>query len=336
MRARDEPGVPTDESSRRTMAIRSLFFWKARAANHLLQVGRARPPVRYDVTGPLSRHHALVRLGAPLPPWANPAIAAAKAAGGLAAGLWVAGAIVALGATAATHWAGRGKPPIEGAALSGMQPIVLAATAVQDSPWSPVPLPSNALKVPPATDDSDGSQRAATRHPSARAEARSRLRTGPVNPVDPGDTEPGGTDPRRGGATAAAGTESLASAASAPGVSQAPAPASPQATAPDMASAAIATPPPSAPPEQDEPAETEQVAAAGRLLASDPAAALAIVRRCEVRFPDGYMRLERRYVGVMALFGLGRRAAAKEEAERFLRDYPAGAFSQRIRAAMAK
>jgi hypothetical protein len=106
---------------------------------------------------------------------------------------------------------------------------------------------------------------------------------------------------------------------------------------PDVASAAaMATPMPGAPREPDDPAETQEVAAAGRLLASDPAGALAIVRRCELRFPDGYMRLERRYVGVMALFGLGRRAEAKAEAERFLRDYPDGAFSQRIRAAMAK
>jgi RNA polymerase sigma-70 factor, ECF subfamily len=342
MRAKDEPRAPSDEPSMRTMAIRSLFFWKTRSANDLLQVGRTQPPVRYDIAGPLSRHHALMRSGAPLPPWANPAIVAtAKAASGLAAGLWVAGAIVALGAaSAATHWAGRGMPRIEGAAPSGTSPTMLAATAAQDSPWSPVGLPSIA-GVTPAIEDSAGSQRAATHRLPARPGARSRLRAAPADPVESGDTELGigGTvsDAQHGVANGAVRTQAIANSASAPGVSPPPAPAIAQAAPQDVASATpIATPMPSARREKDDPAETEEVAAAGRLLASDPAGALAIVRRCEVRFPDGYMRLERRYVGVMALFGLARRTEAKEQAERFLRDYPDGAFSQRIRAAMAK
>jgi hypothetical protein len=88
--------------------------------------------------------------------------------------------------------------------------------------------------------------------------------------------------------------------------------------------------------EPDELREMQEVATADRLLARDPAQALEIVRACEVRFPNGYMRFERRYVAIMALFGLGRRAEAQSEAARFLREHPEGTFSDRIRAALAQ
>ena len=51
--------------------------------------------------------------------------------------------------------------------------------------------------------------------------------------------------------------------------------------------------------------EIQEVAAAQRLLASDPGQALALVRSGEAR-PSGYLREERRYIGIVALFKLGR------------------------------
>jgi hypothetical protein len=86
----------------------------------------------------------------------------------------------------------------------------------------------------------------------------------------------------------------------------------------------------------DDRTEMAEVGLAGRLLATDPARSLAVVRSCEARFPNGYMAVERRYVGISALFALGRRSEAMAAAQRFLYDHPKGALSQRIRSAMAR
>jgi RNA polymerase sigma-70 factor (ECF subfamily) len=87
------------------------------------------------------------------------------------------------------------------------------------------------------------------------------------------------------------------------------------------------------PPSPDAIREIQEVAAAQKLLTSDPAQALALVRSGEAQFPSGYLREERRYVGVAALFKLGRVDEARAEASRFLSDYPDGPFSARVRAA---
>ena len=77
--------------------------------------------------------------------------------------------------------------------------------------------------------------------------------------------------------------------------------------------------------------EIQEVASAEQLLASDPARALALVRSGEAR-PSGYLREERRYVGVVALFKLGRLEEARAEAASFLGDYPDGPYTARVRA----
>ena len=78
--------------------------------------------------------------------------------------------------------------------------------------------------------------------------------------------------------------------------------------------------------------ELQQVAAAERLLGTDPARALDLARAAGSRFPAGFVREEREYVVIAALAKLGRTAEARPLAERFLRDYPDGAFSRRVRA----
>jgi RNA polymerase sigma-70 factor (ECF subfamily) len=92
-------------------------------------------------------------------------------------------------------------------------------------------------------------------------------------------------------------------------------------------------PEPSAP-TGDDMLELQQVATAERLLSTDPARALGLVRSVEARFPTGFVREERRYVEIAALTKLGRTAEARGLAEPFLRDYPDGAFSRRVRDGM--
>ena len=79
--------------------------------------------------------------------------------------------------------------------------------------------------------------------------------------------------------------------------------------------------------------ELQEVASAQQLLASDPARALSLVRSGEARFASGYLREERRYVGIIALFKLGRLDEARSEAARFVSDYPDGPFTARVRSA---
>ncbi len=78
--------------------------------------------------------------------------------------------------------------------------------------------------------------------------------------------------------------------------------------------------------------ELQQVAAAERLLGTDPARALDLARSAASRFPAGFVREEREYVVIAALAKLGRTTEARPLAERFLRDHPDGAFSRRVRA----
>jgi RNA polymerase sigma-70 factor, ECF subfamily len=89
----------------------------------------------------------------------------------------------------------------------------------------------------------------------------------------------------------------------------------------------------SAPPGDDASLEFQQVAAAERLLATDSARALALVRATEARFPDGYVKEEREYVEIMALVATGRLDEARAKIPRFLRAYPESAFSRRVREA---
>jgi outer membrane protein assembly factor BamD (BamD/ComL family) len=86
----------------------------------------------------------------------------------------------------------------------------------------------------------------------------------------------------------------------------------------------------------DDMEEMRQVAAAQNLLDSDPARALGLVREGEARFAAGYLREERRYIGIAALFKLGRADEARAEAARFIRDYPGGPFTQRVRTAASR
>jgi RNA polymerase sigma-70 factor (ECF subfamily) len=85
------------------------------------------------------------------------------------------------------------------------------------------------------------------------------------------------------------------------------------------------------PPQSDAMLELQEIATAERLLTSDPARALSVARAAAVRFPAGFVSEERRYVEITALAKLGRDAEARTLADSFLRDYPDGAFSRRVR-----
>ena len=78
-----------------------------------------------------------------------------------------------------------------------------------------------------------------------------------------------------------------------------------------------------------------EIERAERLLADDPQRSLDLTRSMQVGFPDSHFREERAYVEVMALQKLGRTREMREKAAAFLKGYPTGLYSSRVRKAAA-
>lgn len=100
---------------------------------------------------------------------------------------------------------------------------------------------------------------------------------------------------------------------------------------------AVTRPPPvaavdAADPDEGLRREIAQLADGRHLLINDPAAALALVDAGQREFATGMFAEERAAIAIFALDKLGRREEARHRAERFVRRYPAGSFSHRVRA----
>jgi TolA-binding protein len=68
---------------------------------------------------------------------------------------------------------------------------------------------------------------------------------------------------------------------------------------------------------------------ARKTLAQDPARALTLLRRHQSRFPSGELTAERMYLSVDCLSRLGKREAAKHEADALIERYPNSAYARR-------
>jgi hypothetical protein len=79
-----------------------------------------------------------------------------------------------------------------------------------------------------------------------------------------------------------------------------------------------------------------EIAQAESLLQRDPARALALTQALQQRFPDGYFREERAYVEVMALSKLERTSELRDKAASFLRAYPNGPYTERVKVTVAR
>ena len=123
--------------------------------------------------------------------------------------------------------------------------------------------------------------------------------------------------------------------------------AAPQATAvPPTAPPAVTAPPviasvPTAPPSTataeapSSMSEIRAVAMARSLVERDPAAALDLLAKAHHAYPTGYFLEEREALTVIALARAGRAAEARRAATSFLRAYPNGPYSDRVRAVTA-
>jgi len=104
-----------------------------------------------------------------------------------------------------------------------------------------------------------------------------------------------------------------------------PASAEPTSAVPERAKSAAAPTP------RDALAEEEALLeAARRASASDPARALALLRKHQSQFPHGQLSAERLYLSVDALQRLGNTSAAKREAAALTKSYPNSAYARRV------
>jgi RNA polymerase sigma-70 factor, ECF subfamily len=290
-------------------------------AGDLLDTARAQRDVGFDPAAALARLREALRAGASNPPWAAQAARAGIASGvGLKASAVLAVAVLAhaIGTGVSRGSAGKTTP-------LRPDPDALVASIAPELPRAAPPLFGDLAP----TGARDGSPA-----PSARAdstivddEAR-RAGGGPPRGVEvPGapartlgaHRAPAGVPPpARSGLALGPGSPADGLTAADPGAGM-----NLSAGAPPVTRDALSA---------DATREMQEVAQAQRLVASDPARALSLVRSGEARFPSGYLREERRYVGVVALFNLGRLEEGRAEAARFRSDYPDGPFSARVRA----
>lgn len=87
-------------------------------------------------------------------------------------------------------------------------------------------------------------------------------------------------------------------------------------------------------PQADSLSELRAIAVARNLLDRDPEAALSALDKVRREHPRGYFVEERQALTVLALARSGQTAAARQQALAFLRAFPNGPFSDRVRAVL--
>jgi hypothetical protein len=321
----------------------------------LLDAGRSDAQRDYDVEAGLARHLAAVQAGAALAPWASELVAtsgktaAAALAGATAAKLatakivaGVAIAVVAAGAIAAMVL-GAPEKTAGGMPASGVVPAApMAPVAPPTSVPAPVPAPrdqANAaheaagaddaveLDIAPITAHAKRDARAVTTERSTEPETKSSgMHASNAKTID----------------ALIAGVGNQQARASNKPVSLAPTSATAERSEPVVAAnastaeKAAATPAP-APVVDDTRLEREMgmLAVAQRVLKSDPERALRLARQGEQEFAGSMFTQERQQVLLLALIELGRIDEAKRLALPYLKRYPNGPFSDRLRTALA-
>ncbi len=305
------------------LALAANPLWFLSDARRLLRAGASQAPVHYDVRVGLEKHRNLASTTASASQ--APGVAAASAATHTSAGMAIVGAgaagLAAVAAIAAALSLHSAPPPSEDERIAEHRSVAATASAVALSTHSNPSSLAAASPLPPAD-------------PSARADEESaRAAHGPAIAKQ---------DVTRDAQPARASTETVRAAP----------PAASEMDKPSRSKAveSTASPTSSAMGEQAAPkgfrdtsvastdtqVEAREIARAERLLSSNPAGALAIVREARARLAPSFLGEERDYIEVMALHALGRSDEAESAAARFLKTYPGGAFGRRVRKVMGQ
>jgi len=286
----------------------------------LLTAGRSSAPVEYDVVAGAARFRAelatLVAAGAVTGVGAGATRSAASALKGLFAKL---GVKIALGVMASVTFAGiglvAGMHVAQRSAPAAVAPPPKASTAAPAAPAAPPVAPrssaSSALPEPPAVAPADPAPLAPVPLHVARRSPAAGRRSADA-PAEKPASEPADalSDNAVAGSTATASARAE------------PPPAAPPSAAPPPAPPAAAS---------DSVSEIRGVALARSLVVSDPEATLNLLDKVRHDHPNGYFVEERQALTVIALARLGKQVAARQQAAAFLRAYPNGPFSDRVR-----
>jgi RNA polymerase sigma-70 factor (ECF subfamily) len=319
-----DEALASGREHRSALAFAVNPLWWFSDARRLLRDGATQVPVHYDVGSGLAKHRELAGTTAT----ASHAPAVASVAAHTSAGMGILGAgaagiaaIAAIGAAVAV----RSAPP-SGVVTLTASPGSTRAVSAEAPPGAasadtlPITGGGSGAASAPSTAEAARSAfvvRSETAKPSIGKVASSngvRTATGSASPA---------SEPAKQAATEPAKPSIAEPAKPAPEASK-PAPAEP--SKPVAATSAAAS----------TRAEAQEIARAERLLSSDPAGALAIVRRARAQSGASFLAEERDYVEVMALAALGRSDEARILANRFLNAYPGGAFGKRVSRVIGK
>jgi hypothetical protein len=312
----------------------------------------------YDVESGLSRHLAQVQAGTPLPPWAHDLIAAsgggAAAAAGVTAAKIATGKLVA-GVVLAVIAAGTIAAIVIGAPENSAHMAPYAPGS--QTPPAKLPTDSSAIRGEPSSDERAGAEAneavelelppITSSRPRRTGHAPSNATAQTERDVD-GDSKQA---PSR--ANSAKSIEALIEAVGKPGGSSTRpaskghvdlvAPTGSAERARDQASqpseraeqtSAGLIPTPVADDARLE-REMGMLAVAQKVLKSDPERALRLARQGEQEFAGSMFTQERQQVLLLALIELGRISEAKRLAQPYLKRYPNGPYSDRVRSALA-
>ena len=311
------------------------------AERSLLRAGRSSAPVDYDVAAGAARFRAQLAVLAA----AGAVTAGAGAAGGglvvrakalltklafkVVLGLMAGGVFAGAGMVAGMHLArtsDRGAAPAPPRSDPGVTASPTAQVVSSASP-TPPPVASGAAPPPsaaPAVVAPDARPSgAATR---ALRETTRHASGAPVHGLGSVSGEPRDAVDALAASSVVQSPVAASAAEPAPQGTQPPRP--PQPPAPPAAQA----PEPPVSTKPDLSSEVRAVALARSLVERDPEAALDLLEKTRREHPTGYFVEERQALTVVALSRSGHQAAAREQAAAFLRAYPNGPFSDRVRA----
>jgi len=306
--------------------------------------GQNDPAVRgYNIEAGLARHMAQVQAGAPLPPWAQELVAsgggAAVAAGAataakVATSKLVAGvalAVVAAGTIAAMVIGGPEKgahvappqvapaPPAASPAQEGDHdapaPELQGQPEAQAVELDIAPIISRSKRDAHGASSAERTPESETKAASSRAQSAKSLED-LIQGVGKQPATKGQVDSAAASRDAVARTDSQASAS-------------------EQRAGAAATPAPVVVDDARLEREMGMLAVAQRVLKTDPERALRLARQGEQEFAGSMFTQERQQVLLLALIELGRIGEAKRLALPYLKRYPNGPFSDRLRSALA-
>jgi len=313
------------------------------------------PAVRgYDVEAGLARHMAQVQAGAPLPPWAEQLVASSSGAAigaataakiatsklvaGVALAVIAAGTIAALVIGAPEKSALDASRPVPG---TPVEPIGAPASKGDQAALAPQPEAREGgdaveLEIAPiisrAKRDAHSSlngERAADVEPKPASAQNAKSLDALMEAV--GKQQRSGSTSSKGHVDLVPPRGTVARTESQANVEQAQ-----ESDRSDQSATAAATPAP-APVVDDARLEREMgmLAVAQRVLKTDPERALRLARQGEQEFAGSMFTQERQQVLLLALIELGRIGEAKRLALPYLKRYPNGPFSDRLRGALA-